>query len=429
MTPPVFRTAGGAEKAPYKSDFVLMKRRSNMKKKLLAFVMAATMVFSLAACGSSSSNDSSNSGNSSDSDSAQSGDEVQTFKLGSIGPLTGDAAIYGQAVVNGAQLAVDEINASDSKIKFEFKGEDDEADGEKSTNAYNKLMDWGMQVLVGPTTTGASMAVADVCNSERTFMITPSASAVDVTAGKDNVFQVCFTDPNQGISSADYIAENMPDAKIAVLYRNDDAYSQGIHDTFVKEATEKGMSVVYEGTFTNDTATDFSVQLAGAQTAGANLVFMPIYYQPASIVLAQAKAMGYAPTFFGVDGMDGILTMEGFDPSLAEGLMLLTPFSATVPETQSFVEAYTAANDGVTPNQFAADAYDGVYIVKEALEKAGCTADMSSADICEALVAQMTQISYSGLTGKDMTWNAEGQVSKAPTAYVIKGGEYVLPEA
>ena len=385
MTSPVFRTAGGAEKAPYKSDFVLMKRRTNMKKKLLAFVMAATMVFSLAACGSSSSNDSSNSGSSSDS--AQSGDEVQTFKLGSIGPLTGDAAIYGQAVVNGAQLAVDEINASDSKIKFEFKGEDDEADGEKSTNAYNQLMDWGMQVLVGPTTTGASMAVADVCNSERTFMITPSASAVDVTAGKDNVFQVCFTDPNQGISSADYIAENMPDAKIAVLYRNDDAYSQGIHDTFVKEATEKGMSVVYEGTFTNDTATDFSVQLSGAQSNGADLVFMPIYYQPASIVLAQAKAMGYAPTFFGVDGMDGILTMEGFDPSLAEGLMLLTPFSATVPETQSFVEAYTAANDGVTPNQFAADAYDGVYIVKEALEKAGCTADMSSADICEALVA------------------------------------------
>ena len=375
-----------------------------MKKKLLAFVMAATMVFSLAACGSSSSNDSSSSSDSSDSDSAQSGDEVQTFKLGSIGPLTGDAAIYGQAVVNGAQLAVDEINASDSKIKFEFKGEDDEADGEKSTNAYNKLMDWGMQVLVGPTTTGASMAVADVCNSERTFMITPSASAVDVTAGKDNVFQVCFTDPNQGISS------------------------QGIHDTFVKEATEKGMSVVYKGTFTNDTATDFSVQLAGAQTAGADLVFMPIYYQPASIILAQAKAMGYAPTFFGVDGMDGILTMEGFDPSLAEGLMLLTPFSATVPETKSFVDAYVAAN-GVQPNQFAADAYDGVYIVKEALEKAGCTADMSSADICEALVAQMTQISYSGLTGKDMTWNAEGQVSKAPTAYVIKGGEYVLPEA
>ena len=398
-----------------------------MKKKLLAFVMAATMVFSLAACGSSSSNDSSSSSDSSDSDSAQSGDEVQTFKLGSIGPLTGDAAIYGQAVVNGAQLAVDEINASDSKIKFEFKGEDDEADGEKSTNAYNKLMDWGMQVLVGPTTTGASMAVADVCNSERTFMITPSASAVDVTAGKDNVFQVCFTDPNQGISSADYIAENMPDAKIAVLYRNDDAYSQGIHDTFVKEATEKGMSVVYEGTFTNDTATDFSVQLAGAQTAGADLVFMPIYYQPASIILAQAKAMGYAPTFFGVDGMDGILTMPGFDASLAEGVMLLTPFSVNSEDaaTQSFVKTYTEKY-GVEPNQFAADAYDGVYIVKAALEKAGCTADMSSTDICEALIQVMPTLSVDGLTGKAMTWNAEGEVSKAPLAAVIENGEYVM---
>ena len=397
-------------------------------KKLLAFVMASAMVLSMAACGGSSS-----SGNSGSSDAAadNSGStdtaDTQTFKLGSIGPLTGDAAIYGQAVVNGAKLAVDEINASDSKIKFEFQDEDDEDDGEKSSNAYNTLMDWGMQVLVGPTTTGASMAVADLCYNDRTFMITPSASAVDVTSGKDNVFQVCFTDPNQGISSADYIFEHMPESKLAVIYRNDDAYSQGIRDTFVQEAADKGMEVVYQGTFTNDTATDFTVQLTGAQKAGADLVFMPIYYQPASIILAQAKQMGYAPTFFGVDGMDGILTMENFDASLAEGLMLLTPFSATVPETQSFVDAYVAAN-GVQPNQFAADAYDGVYIVKEALEKAGCTADMSSADICEALVAQMTQISYTGLTGKDMTWNAEGQVSKAPTAYVIKDGEYVLPE-
>ena len=392
-----------------------------MKKKLLAFVMAATMVFSLAACGSSSSNDSSNSGSSSDS--AQSGDEVQTFKLGSIGPLTGDAAIYGQAVVNGAQLAVDEINASDSKIKFEFKGEDDEADGEKSTNAYNQLMDWGMQVLVGPTTTGASMAVADVCNSERTFMITPSASAVDVTAGKDNVFQVCFTDPNQGISSADYIAENMPDAKIAVLYRNDDAYSQGIHDTFVKEATEKGMSVVYKGTFTNDTATDFSVQLSGAQSNGADLVFMPIYYQPASIVLAQAKAMGYAPTFFGVDGMDGILGVEGFDTSLAEGLLLMTPFSADDEKNADFVNAYKDKY-GDTPDQFAADAYDGVHAVVEALKEAGLGVDADPTEVAEKLPEAMLKITVDGLTGK-LSWNDKGQVQKDPTAYVITDGKYV----
>ena len=395
-----------------------------MKKKVLAFVMAATMVFSLAACGSSSSGSDSSS-NSDASAPAESGDDVQTFKLGSIGPLTGDAAIYGQAVVNGAKLATEEINASDSKIKFEFQGEDDEADGEKSVNAYNTLMDWGMQVLVGPTTTGASMAVADACSNDRTFMLTPSASAVDVTAGKDNVFQVCFTDPNQGTGSADYIAEHFAGENVAVIYQNDNPYSQGIRDTFVKEAADKdAFEVVYEGTFTNDTASDFSVQLAGAQNAGADLVFLPIYYQPASIIFSQAKAMGYAPTFFGVDGMDGILTMPGFDASLAEGLMLMTPFSATDESNQAFVDAYTAAY-GTEPNQFAADAYDGVYIVKAALEAAGCTADMSNEEICDALVSAMTSLKFTGLTGTDMTWNAEGQVSKAPTAYVVKDGQYV----
>ena len=391
-----------------------------MKKKFMCMFMAAAMTLSMAACGSKG-DDSSN--NDASTDGTETG-EVQTFKLGSCGPQTGDAAIYGMAVVQGAELAVNEINASDSKIKFEFQKQDDEADGEKAVNAYNTMMDWGMQVLVGPTTTGASIAVADACYTDRTFMLTPSASSTDVTEGKDNVFQGCFTDPNPGVGAADYMAEHYADAKIAIIYRNDDAYSQGIRDTFVKEAGDKGLSVVYQGTFTADTASDFSVQLAAAQTAGADLVFLPIYYQPASVIFSQAKAMGYDPTFFGVDGMDGILDMPGFDVSLAEGLVLMTPFCATVESSQSFVDAYVAAY-GTTPNQFAADAYDGVYIVKEALEKAGCTADMSNEEICDALVSVMTSLKFTGLTGTDMTWNTEGQVSKAPTAYVVKDGQYV----
>lgn len=390
-----------------------------MKKKFMCMLMAAAMTLSMAACGSKG--DDANT----DDNAGGASDGVQTFTVGTSGPLTGDNAIYGMAVKQGVELAVNEINASDSTIKFEFLSQDDEADGEKAVNAYNTMMDNGMQILVGPTTTGASIAVADVCYNDRTFMLTPSASSTDVTAGKDNVFQVCFTDPNQGVGAADYMAENFADAKVAVIYRNDDAYSQGIRDTFVKEATDKGaFEVVYEGTFTNDTASDFSVQLAGAQNAGADLVFLPIYYQPASIIFSQAKAMGYAPTFFGVDGMDGILTMPGFDASLAEGLMLMTPFSATDEANQSFVDAYTAAY-GTEPNQFAADAYDGVYIVKAALEAAGCTADMSNEEICDALVSAMTSLKFTGLTGTDMTWNAEGQVSKAPTAYVVKDGQYV----
>jgi branched-chain amino acid transport system substrate-binding protein len=353
-----------------------------------------------------------------------------TFKLGGIGPLTGGAAIYGNAAMNGAQIAVDEINALGGAVQFEFKAEDDQHVAETSVNAYNTLMDWGMQILIGSVTTTPCLAVAAETNADRVFELTPSASALDVVDGKDNVFQVCFTDPNQGTGSADYMAENYADAKIAVIYKNDDAYSQGIRDTFVAEAAAQGLEIVYEGTFNESTQTDFSVQLTAAQSAEADLIFLPIYYQPASVILTQADQMGYAPTFFGVDGMDGILTQPGFDTALAEGVLLLTPFSADADDerTQNFVSTYVEKY-GDIPNQFAADGYDCVYVIYEAILAGGITADMSTEDICDALIAAMTTISVDGLTGEGMTWNDNGEVSKAPMAVVIKDGAYVLPEA
>ena len=214
----------------------------------------------------------------------------------------------------------------------------------------------------------------------------PAPSSPDVVAGKDNVFQLCFTDPNQGMGSATYMAANMPDSKIAVIYRNDDAYSQGIRDTFVAECENQGLEIVYQGTFTNETATDFSVQLAGAQSAGADVVFLPIYYQPASVILAQADAMGYEPTFFGVDGMDGILTLKNFDMSLAEGVMVLTPSPRTPPTSSpSTSSPSTTSATARPPTSSAADGYDCIYALKQALENAGCTPDMSAEEICDAL--------------------------------------------
>ena len=382
-------------------------------KKIIAMLMALVMcVGLLAGCGPKE---------------PAGSDAASTIKLGLTGPLTGPYAIYGLAAARGAEIAVAEINAKGG-IQFEFQSQDDEGDGEIAVNAYNKLMDWGMDILVGTVTSGACIAVAAETYADRVFTLTPSASSADVTAGNDNVFQVCFSDPNQGSGSAIYIANNMPGAKIAIIYRNDDAYSQGIRDTFAAEASKQGLTVVYEGTFTEDTQSDFSVQLTEAQAAGADLLFLPIYYQPASVILNQANQMGYAPTFFGVDGMDGILTMEGFNPALAEGVMLLTPFSADAPDelTQNFVKTYQEKH-GEVPNQFAADGYDAVYILYQALQAAGCNADMSAAELCEALVKIMPTISYSGLTGQGLTWNAEGEVSKDPLAVVIKDGVYVTP--
>ena len=376
-------------------------------KKTLALILALTLVFALAAPAAFADG---------------------AFKIGGQGPLTGGAAIYGNAVMNAAQIAVDEINAGDG-IKFEFQAQDDEADsGDKAINAYNTLMDWGMQILLGPVTSGSGITVAAQANDERTFLLTPSGSSVDLIADKDNAFQVCFTDPNQGIASADYMAEHFANAKVAVIYRNDDAYSQGIHDTFVAEAASKGVEVVYEGGFTDGTA-DFSVYLTDAKAADADMLFLPIYYQPASVILTQADQMGYKPTVFGVDGMDGILGQENFDTSLAEGVFLLTPFAADADDaqTQAFVAEYQK-RFGETPNQFAADGYDAVYILKAALEAAGCTPDMSAADICEALVKVMPSVSYDGVTGKGMSWQSNGEVSKAPMAVVIQDGAYVTPE-
>lgn len=401
-------------------------------KKILALAVSAMMLVSMTACGSGNGS----AGGSADSGSAANG---EAFKIGGIGPLTGGAAIYGTAAKNGAQIAVDEINAKGG-VQFELNFQDDEHDAEKSVNAYNKLKDWGMQILVGSVTTTPCVAVSQESNADRIFTLTPSASSNDVIGGqadadgnvtiprKDNVFQMCFTDPNQGTKSAEYISQKNLATKIAIIYNNSDAYSTGIYTKFAAEAKQLGLNVVSVTTFTDDTANDFSVQLNEAKNAGADLIFLPIYYTPASLILTQANKMGYDPTFFGVDGMDGILTLEGFDTSLAEGLMLLTPFTADATDelTQNFVTKYKEQYKD-TPNQFAADAYDCIYAIYDAIEKNGITPDMSASDICDQLIATFTSpdFVFSGLTGENMTWSDTGEVSKPPKGMVIKNGAYV----
>ena len=395
-----------------------------MKKKFLSFMMAMIMVLSLAACGSDS-QQSSSSGTSS-SAGTESTAAGGAFLLGGTGPLTGDAAIYGNAAKNGAQIAVDEINAEGGAIQFELKYEDDTHDAEKAVNAYNALKDWGMQISLGSVTSKPCEATSAETYADRIFALTPSASATAVTEGKDNMFQMCFMDPNQGSASAQYISEKGLGTKIAIIWKNDDVYSKGIHDTFIAKAGEMGLEVVSDTTFADGSDTDFSVQLSDAQSNGADLVFLPMYYQPASLILSQANSMGYAPKWFGVDGMDGILTMENFDVSLAEGVMLLTPFNAdsTDERTQNFVKKYQE-QFGETPNQFAADAYDCVYAYKQALEAAGATPDMSAEELCDLMIQQFTSMTFDGLTGDGMTWDASGAVSKSPKGMVIENGAYV----
>lgn len=393
-------------------------------KRFLSIVVASAMVAaSLAGCGSSAASGSDTEAATAGTESAAEG---TVFKIGGIGPVTGPAAVYGQAVKNAAQLAVDEINAAGgiNGAQVEFKFEDDEHDAEKAVNAYNTLKDWNMQLLLGTVTSTPCTAVVEKSHEDNLFQLTPSGSAVE-SIQYDNAFRVCFSDPNQGKASAQYIGENKLASKVAVIYNSSDVYSSGIYQTFAAEAANQGIEVVAAEAFTADSNTDFSVQLQKAKDAGAELVFLPIYYTEASIILGQADKMGYKPTFFGCDGLDGLLAVEDFDTNLAEGVMLLTPFAADAKDekTQAFVAAFKE-KFGDTPNQFAADAYDGIYAMKAAMEKAGVTPDMSASDICEAMKTAMTEITLDGLTGEGMTWSADGEPNKAPKAVKITNGEY-----
>ena len=387
-----------------------------MKKinKILSVALVAVMVCAtLVGCGNSGS--------------SASGD---VFKIGGIGPTTGDAATYGTAVKNGIQIAVDEINEAGgiNGYQIEYKFEDDENDAEKSVNAYNVLKDWGMQMLVGSTTSGCSVAVSAESANDNMFQLTPSGSSTNCTANA-NVFRVCFSDPDQGKASANFIDNNNLATKIAVIYDSSSEYSSGIYASFAQQASENGLEVTASA-FTSDNKTDFSVQLQSAKENGAELVFLPIYYQEASAILSQADTMGFDPLWFGCDGLDGILTgVENWDTELAEGVMLLTPFAADAKDdlTQNFVRKYVDAY-GETPNQFAADAYDAVYAIKEAAEAANLKPDMSISDMCEAMKTAMTTISIDGLTGEDMTWTADGEPNKGPKAVEIVEGKYVLKE-
>lgn len=397
-----------------------------MKKfaKVTGVIMAVVMMLTcFAGCGNQTANNG----------------ESQTIKIGAIGPITGGAAIYGQAVKNGAEIAIEEVNAKGG-IQFELKYEDDENDAEKAVNAYNKLKDWGMQISLGTVTTQPCIAVSTEANADRIFALTPSASSTDVLGGqpdkdgnvtiprKDSMFQMCFTDPNQGVASAQYIKEQSLGEKIAVIYNNSDAYSTGIYQKFQSEADKLGLNIVCVKTFTDDSANDFTSQLNEVKAAEADLVFLPIYYTPASLILSQANKMQYEPKFFGVDGMDGILTLENFDISLAEDVMLLTPFTADAEDemTKNFVAKYKEKY-GETPNQFAADAYDCIMSLYAACTNQKIDGSMSASDICDKLISEFTNSSFKvdGLTGMGMTWSESGEVSKSPKGMIIKNGVYV----
>lgn len=376
--------------------------KKNVKKLLSLSLALALVATSFTGCGTkdgSSKND--------------------TFLIGGIGPLTGDSASYGTSVKQGAEIAMKEINdaggvaVGDKKIKLDLNFMDDEATPENAVTVFNSLMDAGADAIMGTVTSGAGLAIIKLTSDEGILMLTPSGSAAGLTQ-YDNAFRLCFTDPLQGVTMANF-AKDAGYTKIAVIYNNSDEYSTGMMQAFIDQVAANGGEIVASESFVKNDV-DFNTQLTAIKATDAQVIFVPAYYNDAAYITTQASELGMSLPFLGGDGWDGVIA-QTVDPAVLEGAVFLTPFLSTDvnPKVQDFTAKYKTAYSA-TPDQFAADGYDSIYVIAAALETAGST---KSAD----LIAAMTKIKVDGLTGS-MTFNADGEPNKGANFVEIKGGQY-----
>lgn len=373
-------------------------------KKLFSMMMAVLMVLAMAACGSEPS---ANGGNDSP--------EATTVKIGGIGPMTGPYANYGLSEKYGAELAVKEINEAGGIAgkQVELNYQDSQGDSESAVNAYGKLMDWGMNVCLGGVLSGETASVVAAAKADDVLVMETTGSADKCIDGNDKAFRICFYDSYQGTAAADYLTDNALATEVGVFYQSDNDYSVGLYNAFVAECQNTGVTIKETQTFTTATNTDFSTQVNALASSGVKVVFIPIYAEEASTFLTQAKGKFADDVyFFGADGLDGILGKVSQDVTIADNVLMMTPFAADSadPKVQAFVKAYQDAY-----NQFAADAYDAVYAVKAAVEAAN--GSTSGAD----LAAVMPTITVEGVTGT-MTWSADGNTNKAASAILYKNG-------
>ncbi|MBQ4154570.1 MAG: ABC transporter substrate-binding protein [Clostridia bacterium] len=379
----------------------------NTFKKLAAVLMAvAMMVTCFAGCGKT--NYTANN---------------TEYVIGVSGPLTGGAAVYGVAVQNSAQIAVDEINAAGGLdgVNFKLVALDDTHDATKVAANYASLLESGMQVSLGTVTTGPGLEFTNLSVEDNVFFLTPSASGDDIPANP-NGFQMCFADGNQGKVAAEYV-NGLGFDKIGVFYKSDDAYSNGIYKQF-KGALNSSIQVV-ETVFTGE-ASDFTTQINTLKDC--KFIFMPIYYQPASIFMTQAKdTIAKDAVYYGCDGFDGLAGQLDLS-TIPQEVSMLSHFDSNATEgaAAEFISKYTAKHGADTLNQFGASAYDCVYAIFEAMKAAKAAGKdinvtMTASDLCEILKEQFTgDFKFSGNTGKDITWEDNGYVSKGAVKYVLK---------
>ncbi len=371
--------------------------------KLIGLVLAVAMLFSLTACGTAK--------------------DTSNIKIGSIGPLTGSLAVYGTAVANAEKLAVEEINAAGGVLggrKLEvIQYMDDKKDSTEAANAYNKLVGQGVVAILGSVTSGVTQGLATLADKDKMLLLTPTATNDDVTKGKTTVFRACYADSYQSSIAAKFIAQQGK-TKVAILYASGDAYSSGMRDGFKKAAATLGLTIVKEESSSSTSDTDFSTQLTNIKASGAEAIFVPYYYDAVGpYIVPQAREAGFTGMMVGADGWDGTEGTMKADKSLYNNTFFTNHYAADDPaaKVQKFVTAYKAKYNGETPNALAALGYDSVYMLKQAIEKAGSA---KTADI----VAAMKAGTFDVVTGK-FTFDANNTPTKPCAIIEYKDGKLV----
>ena len=377
-------------------NFYLLEDR--IMKKILALVLVAVMALStFAACGESAATN-------------YAAKNTEYF-IGGTGPLTGGASSYGISVQNGAALAVEKINANGglNGVNFKFDIKDDQAAADQASTAYDQLFEAGMQISFGSVTSGSCEAFANKAVNDNLFFMTPSASA-DICIAHPNAFRVCFGDPDQGVLAAEDLTANFDN--IGAIYDMSDTYSSGIYEAF--DAKMKELGVEYKTqTFDAENNKDFSTQVEALKDC--DVIFLPIYYTEAGLIAKTVVAKGSDAVIYGCDGFDGIAAQ--IDETVTNTIMYITPFdvNSTNDKVVDFVNAYTTKY-GVAPDQFAADGYDVVMAIYEAMKAAGVNDVTIAPDaLCELVKTAITSSDFvfEGTTGT-MTWDASGAASKVP---------------
>ena len=388
-------------------------------KKIAALVLALIMMFCVIGCSNTNDGDS-------DTNTGATGYTANNteFVIGVSGPLTGAAAVYGTAVQNSAQIAVDEINAAGglNGVNFKLVATDDTHDPTKVAANYSSMLEGGMQVSLGTVTTAPGLEFTQLSVEDNVFFLTPSASGDDIPAN-DNGFQMCFADGNQGQVAANYV-NSLGLKSIGIFYKSDDPYSNGIYKQF-KDNIDASIETV-EAVFTGE-ASDFSSQIS--QLKDCKFIFMPIYYQPASVFMTQAKDIIAADAvYYGCDGFDGLAGQFEDFSVIPQEVSMLSHFDSNAKSgpAADFIKKYVEKYDADTLNQFGASAYDCVYAIYNAMNaaiEAGEQIDVtiSASDLCEILKKQFTgDFSYSGVTGENITWGDNGYVVKEAVKYTLK---------